>query len=915
MQRGGCDDYGHIVNKEVGYALGHRRLSIIDLSETGHQPMEDKSDNLEIIFNGEIYNYKELKTELITLGHTFVTESDTEVILKGYSQWHTNVLDKIKGMFAFVLIDKKVNKLFAARDHAGIKPLYIGKKNGDLYFSSEIRGIKALNNNWEENNDWKIWFLTFGFLPEPITTLKDVAPLARGHYLEIDLTTKKEVLTQYYKYNYANSREEYSQAVSKTKKLLEESVKRHLVSDVPVGIFLSGGIDSSILALIAQQQSTAQIETISVYFDDEKYSEKEFQDIIVKKTGVKHHSIKITKQDFLDSWDDIFESLDQPTTDSINSYFICKFAKKLGFKVVLSGLGADEIFGGYPSVKRSLNISNYTRLALLKKLLPDGIIKNYPAKKLDFLNEKISASEYLVYRGLFTPKDVATILNIPKKQVLSAISTFSFSNKIIDFEPQNRATYFETAIYMQNQLLKDSDMQSMWHSLELRVPFLDKDLMDYVNNLSVETKFGKLNIKPKSLLVDAFIDELPTEIWQRPKMGFTFPFEKWFQEIPVFANSKVVPDWVYKLFTKNKLNFSRLWAVLISHKKEENKIELNAVKSTKTIEVVHFQRKRRKTGNHSIESYFASIRELQPNDISITAKIFSNLSSGIINRVFICFEAYFNRSQINHITGDIHFANFFLTKKNTILTIHDCGILKRKKGILHNLIKFFWFTIPAKKSAVITVNSEATKNDLLSYIKFPKEKIIPIYIFVPEVHCYSYKDFNKTKPVILQIGTAPNKNIPRIAKALNGITCEYIIIGNLDSKTVQVLIDNKIEYKNVNTSISNTEMAEYYRKCDIVSFASTFEGFGMPIAEANLTGRVVVTSNNSSMPEVGADAAIYVDPYDINSIRSGFLTAINNDDFRNELIKNGIENAKRFDKKVLAEKYFNLYRTIANCDK
>ncbi len=329
------------------------------------------------------------------------------------------------------------------------------------------------------------------------------------------------------------------------------------------------------------------------------------------------------------------------------------------------------------------------------------------------------------------------------------------------------------------------------------------------------------------------------------------------------------------------------------------------------IEVVQFQRKRRTSGNHSFESYFKTIRELQPTDINISEKIFSYRSSGVLKRICIIIEALFSKKQINHITGDIHFANYLLPQKKTVLTIHDCGILKRKYGLRHKLLKYFWFTLPAKKSSVITVNSNATKQDLLNYINYPENKIKVINIFVPVEHQYSPNQFNKTKPLIFQLGTAPNKNIPRIAQALKGIECKYLILGKLNDEIIKALENNNIDYENITSSITNEEVAALYRKCDIVSFASTFEGFGMPIAEANVTGRVVVTSNTSSMPEIGADAAEFVNPFDVESIRNGFLKVINDDAHREQLIANGVQNAKRFNRAEIANQYFELYRQMA----
>lgn len=329
------------------------------------------------------------------------------------------------------------------------------------------------------------------------------------------------------------------------------------------------------------------------------------------------------------------------------------------------------------------------------------------------------------------------------------------------------------------------------------------------------------------------------------------------------------------------------------------------------INIVHFQRKRRKHGNHSIESYFLGIRNLQPCDIKITLKISTFTSKGVWRRLYNTVEAFFCQKDVNHITGDIHFVTTFLTKKKTILTIHDCGFLKRISGIKFRIVKFFWYTLPARKAQIITVNSNATKQDLLNYIDFPESRIKVIYIFVPDVHQRNIKEFNNEKPVIFQIGTAENKNIKRVAQALRGIRCKYVVLGHLDIETISILNQNEIDFENIDSKISDSEVADLYKKCDIVSFVSTLEGFGMPIVEANATGRVVVTSNVASMPEIGADAAEFVNPFDVESIKIGFLKVINDNSYREQLIKNGFKNVKRFEQAKIANEYYNLYRTMA----
>jgi len=563
MYRGGPDNEGVQINVDLGYALGHRRLSIIDLSAQGNQPMAYLSDRYWIIFNGEIYNYLLLKEELQAIGYQFNTHSDTEVILAGYDAWKEELLNKLQGMFAFIITDTVAGTLFAARDCMGIKPLYIGKKSGDLYFSSEVKGFLAIDPNWEVNLDWRIWFLTFGFLPEPVTTLKNVKPLSKGHYFLIDLKTQESSEVKWYKPRFSYQHISRQDAVSITRQIVEDAVKRHLIADVEVGVFLSGGVDSSILALLTAQNASAPVRTLSIDFEDDFFSEKKYQDLIIEKAGTFHHSFVVKEQDFVHQWKEIFESLDQPTSDAVNSHFICKYAHEAGLKVVLSGLGGDELFGGYPSFHRTGIFQNLQRMSILYHGLPGSLLK-YPNKKIEFLKRRIKASEYLLYRGLFTPADTASILHITEKQVWDVISDY---DPLIGIEEnigaKSKVSVLETDVYMLNQLLKDSDMQSMWFGLELRVPFLDKELVEFVRSLPDEVKFPHKS--HKYLLIEAFKDLMPEPIWNRKKQGFKFPFEIWLKKIPSFQNKWFVPKKYFKQFQNQKISASRIWGIFISN--------------------------------------------------------------------------------------------------------------------------------------------------------------------------------------------------------------------------------------------------------------------------------------------------------------------------------------------------------------
>jgi asparagine synthase (glutamine-hydrolysing) len=580
MAHGGPDDQGHYMDESLGYALGHRRLSIIDTSSAGHQPMFSRDKRYSISFNGEIYNYLVLKNNLVSKGYVFVTGTDTEVLLHGFDAWGLSMLKRLKGMFSFVLVDNVKKKLFAVRDHMGIKPLYIAKRGGDTYFSSEVRAFNAVYEGWEPNMDWRVWFLTFGFLPEPITTLNNVRPIKKGHYISYDLQNKTYQEKQWYFRNQQTLKKVSStQAVQVTKYLIEKSVNRHMVSDVEVGVFLSGGIDSSIITLLANKP----FKTLSIEFEDAQYSEKKYQEQIARLANTDHCSLLITQHEFTEAWEDIHASLDQPTTDAINNYFVCKFAKEKGCKVVLSGLGADELFGGYPSFNRTKQmqrLKTLSRLQILKTGIA-GIMLNYPSRKIDYFKKQIEASEYLAYRGLFTPADTAKILHMTEEEVWRIIGTYQMPygyNKLKG--EKNKVSAFECDIYMLNQLLKDADMQSMWHSVELRVPFLDVDLVNYIQQLPEQIKYPSGG--HKFLLVQAFKDFLPLNIINRKKQGFVFPIQNWLGNISAMQNELMVPTKYYDSFKKVHLSFSRLWGIYLgnaygrSHKKFKSESQLES---------------------------------------------------------------------------------------------------------------------------------------------------------------------------------------------------------------------------------------------------------------------------------------------------------------------------------------------------
>lgn len=561
MKHGGPDDEGIFVHHTHPLAFGHRRLSLIDLSAAGHQPMIDEA--LTIVFNGEIYNFKELRSTLKHYGHQFKTESDTEVILKAYRHWGVEAFEYFNGMFALAIWDEQKQQLVLARDHAGIKPLYYYIDRSCIYFASEIRAFHHAEKKFAENENWQTAFLTFGHLPEPITTLKAVVPLQKGTAMIIDLPSLKTKTHTFFNWKFTGKLKNEEEALQLMRTTMEEAVDRHLISDAPIGLFLSGGIDSSLLTLIASHTQKENLHTLSIVFNEKEFSEDRYQQLIIEKTKAKHQSFLVTKDIFNEKLNDAMQAMDQPTLDGINTYFISMYAKEYGLKAVLSGLGADELFGGYPSFQQQ------KRMDMVKKV-PDRLLKglqrfpDHRIRKLSYAGLQNSAAEYLSYRGIFTPVSVASLLGTTEKEIELQLETLSEHYPLNGLTEGNRISWLETNFYMQNQLLKDSDFMSMWHGVEIRVPFLDKEVMIMAGVIDAAIKFKKT--PPKYLLVKAFEQELPVEIWKRKKQGFTFPFEGWLKENEFIMPSTEDEKKLYKAFQHKRLSWGRYWCALLMNR-------------------------------------------------------------------------------------------------------------------------------------------------------------------------------------------------------------------------------------------------------------------------------------------------------------------------------------------------------------
>ena len=514
--------------------LAHTRLAILDLSRAGHQPMQDPATGNWIVLNGEIYNYKELREEMRRAGdQRWLSDSDTEVLLRAYGRWGRECLGRLRGMFAFALWDQAHSRLILARDPLGIKPLYYSTSAQRLLFASELRALLASGLvSAQIGSEGVHSYLSFGSIEDPLTIVRDVQSLPPGHLLTAEIRGRQAVVsTERYETlppsdarNVPAGRRASADAV---RQALEQSVRAHLVSDVPVGAFLSGGIDSSAVVALARTLSGKPLRTFSVVFAERGFSEAEFARAIAQRYHTDHTEVSLSEGELLTMLPRALAGMDQPTIDGINTYVISQAVRAAGIKVALSGLGGDELFGGYPSFARVQRARWIRQLpAALRHTAAKSAAALLPAapraaKALDFLTHTSPRDVYVLSRRLFAPTTMRALCRQPLAAPPSAR---------LPLIPPHADEFLTISLcelghYMTNTLLRDTDCMSMAHALEVRVPFVDRAVV--ATALAIPSAHKTDPRRPKALLLDAVADLLPDEVWSRPKMGFRLPFERW----------------------------------------------------------------------------------------------------------------------------------------------------------------------------------------------------------------------------------------------------------------------------------------------------------------------------------------------------------------------------------------------------
>lgn len=578
-------------------ALGHRRLSIIDLSTAANQPFTDVSGRYVLVFNGEIYNFQEVR-QLLS-GYAFTTQSDTEVLLAAYIKWGVDCLHFIKGMFAFAIWDKQEQVLFLARDRMGIKPLYLYSNEEGVIFASEVRAMLASGMVPRTiNRRALVEFFTYQSIGAPFSLVDNIYQLEAGTWMKV----RQGKITSERYWNLTQQRPLIPSgdlpAIHKNiRSLLSKAVESRLVSDVPVGAFLSGGIDSSAVVGLMSEVSTRPVNTFNISFGESEFDEARYAQLVASKFNTRHHTIKLTPQNFLEELDNGLAALDSPSADGLNTYVVSKAIQKEGITVALSGIGGDELFAGYPifeqfrQLKQRQNLFENTSTLrwLLTSFISGESSRKERIRQIVGVPSTTIENIYPVLREILTPELLRTLTSLPVGNILTSQLAKNLAarkaelNKLPQYSQVSCAEYLG---YTQHTLLKDTDQMSMAVSLEVREPFFDHDLIEYVLAIPDEIKKP---LYPKSLLVESLKPLLPDEIVHRKKQGFTFPWKHWMKnELKAFCsyhirgmanrdfiNAKaLLYYWNRFLMDDETIRWTEIWMfVVLNHWLERNELE------------------------------------------------------------------------------------------------------------------------------------------------------------------------------------------------------------------------------------------------------------------------------------------------------------------------------------------------------
>ncbi len=900
----GPDGAGEWYSEDKRVAMGHRRLAIIDLSENGAQPMQSRDNGLVIVFNGEIYNYRELRAGLVKKGYQFRSTSDTEVLLNLYKDKGRDMVHELRGMYAFAIWDARKKGMFLARDPFGIKPLYYADNGKTFRAASQVKALLAGGQvDTAPEPAGHVGFFLWGHVPDPYTLYRGIRALPAGTNLWVDesgvgkpktFCSISDELAKAAVNPPAMTREEMQ---TQLRESLLDSVRHHLIADVPVGVFLSSGLDSTTLTALAAEAG-GKLNTVTLGFDEFRGTnndETPLAELTAKQYGARHQTIWVKKADFIAEREKLIDAMDQPSTDGVNTYFVSLAAARAGLKVAISGLGGDELFGGYASFNQLPRMVNafrsFNKVPALGKTLRSilsPILKTITSPKYAGLFEYGGswAGAYMLRRGMFMPWEIKKLLD--RDMVRDGLQELRSLERLEATVGQIYNEYLKTSAlemgwYMRNQLLRDADWAGMAHSLEIRVPFLDlKFLRTLAPMLCSENRPDKL------ALAATPVKSLPSAVLDRRKTGFTVPVRDWLIESDAGGKTeRGLRGWA-KLIDRSFCGEKKRILVLVSDAfggyggiALYNRDLLTALcQDPHNTEVV-------------------AIPRLMPFPPEPLPEKLTYITSGLNSKlryIKTVLTTVWKNPRFNLIIcGHINLLPVAMLlrarlKIPVLLEIYGVDAWQKNNSKLVNYLA-------SKIDAFISI-SELTKERFLAWVKLPPEKG---FVIPNAIHLEKYGPGPKNpalldrynlqgKKVLMTLGRLVSqerfKGFDELLELLPDLVLDvpniiYMIVGGgndrnrLEEKARALGIADRVVFTGF---IPEEEKAGYYRLADVYVMPSRAEGFGFVVLEAMACGIPVIASKIDGSREAirNGELGLLVDPKEPDEIRKGIIHSLKN---------------------------------------
>jgi asparagine synthase (glutamine-hydrolysing) len=887
-------------NKRIG--LAHRRLAIIDLTEAGAQPLFTSDGSIAIVFNGEIYNFRELRKELEAKGYIFQSNSDTEVLLYLYREHGRDMVQYLRGMYAFAIYDERQRGLFLARDPFGIKPLYYSDNGNTIRVASQVKALLKGQIDTGPDPAGHVGFHLWGYLPEPYTLYKGIRSLPAGTSLSIDAEGHKVAR------NFFNVTDELTKASESRLKLTPEevherlratlldSIGHHLIADVPVGVFLSSGFDSTTLVALASEISIKQLHTVNLNFwefKNSQYDESHLAELVAKRYGTIHHKICLTKEDIKIRNQDLLDSMDQPSIDGVNSYFVSKAAKDAGLKVMLSGLGGDELFGGYPSFNQiPLMVSMFSPFNAIPALgkgfryISASILKKFTSPKYAGLLEYGGSygGAYLLRRGLYMPWELPELLDGEMVRLgweeLKTISRLEQKTRGLK-NNHLKVTALETTWYMRNQLLRDTDWASMAHSIEVRTPLVDIELFRETAALLSSTC-----VPTKVLMAGTPLKKLPEAITSRNKTGFAVPDGHWIKHVDKNRNRLMrAKGWAEQVYESTKITKKHILSLVpdafggyggIALYNRDLLKALSSIPDVKKITVIP-------------RSISNTLEDLPDKLIYIADSVGGKLRYILAVLQFTIKTPKIDLIVCGHINFlPLAFALRFWYRTPIILEIYGIDAWKPTRSHLTNYLA-------PRVDGIISI-SDFTKQKFLAWADYPEEKV---FLLPNAIHAELYGVAPKSlalqsryglggKVVLMTLGRLVSEErykgfdeilniLPMLSQRIPNIS--YLIAGTgsdlqrLKEKANYLGVSERVVFTGM---IREEEKADHYRLADVYVMPSRGEGFGFVLLEAMACGIPVVASKRDGGREAVREGELgeLVDPDNVNETINAINVAL-----------------------------------------